>query len=81
VLSRPFDWRDALAVVRPETLIRWQRAGWKLFWLLKSQSVNRSGLNTPRDLLQWATHTQNYGQLSIHTRGVVDVSAGEMRAG
>ena len=26
-LSRLFDWRDALVVVRPETLIRWHRAG------------------------------------------------------
>jgi transposase InsO family protein len=37
VLSRFFTWRDALAVVRPETLIRWHRAGWKLFWRLKSR--------------------------------------------
>src|ERR1035441_9773906 len=29
-LSRWFDWRDALVVVRPETLIRWHRVGWKL---------------------------------------------------
>jgi transposase InsO family protein len=36
LLSRLFDWRDALAVVRPVTLIRWHRAGWKLFWRLKS---------------------------------------------
>jgi hypothetical protein len=35
-LSRFFNWRDALVVVRPETLIRWHRAGWKLFWRLKS---------------------------------------------
>jgi len=27
LLSRLFDWRDALAVVRPVTLIRWHRAG------------------------------------------------------
>ena len=27
VLSRLFDWCDALVVVRPETLIRWHRAG------------------------------------------------------
>jgi putative transposase len=38
LLARLFDWRDALVVVRPETLIRWHRAGWKLFWRLKSQS-------------------------------------------
>jgi putative transposase len=37
LLSRLFDWRDALAVVRPETLIRWHRSGWKLFWRLKSR--------------------------------------------
>jgi transposase InsO family protein len=37
LLSRLFDWRDALIVVRPETLIRWHHAGWKLFWRLKSR--------------------------------------------
>ncbi|HKM55939.1 MAG TPA: integrase core domain-containing protein [Isosphaeraceae bacterium] len=37
LLSRFFNWRDALVVVRPETLIRWHRAGWKLFWRLKSR--------------------------------------------
>ena len=37
LLSRLFDWRDALVVVRPETMIRWHRAGWKLFWRLKSR--------------------------------------------
>ena len=31
LLSRLFDWRAALVVVRPETLIRWHRAGWRLF--------------------------------------------------
>jgi len=37
LLSRFFDWRDCLIVVRPQTLIRWHRAGWKLFWRLKSR--------------------------------------------
>jgi putative transposase len=37
LLSRFFDWRDALVVVRPETVIRWHRAGWRLFWRLKSR--------------------------------------------
>jgi hypothetical protein len=36
-LSRLFDWRDALVVVRPETLIRWHRAGWRLLWRCKSR--------------------------------------------
>jgi len=37
VLSGFFDWRDALVVVHPQRLIRWHRAGWKLFWRLKSR--------------------------------------------
>jgi hypothetical protein len=37
ILSRFCNWRDALVVVRPETMIRWHRAGWKLFWRLKSR--------------------------------------------
>jgi hypothetical protein len=37
LLCRFFNWRDALVVVRPETMIRWHRAGWRLFWRLKSR--------------------------------------------
>ena len=28
-LSKLCDWRSALVVVRPETLVRWYRAGWR----------------------------------------------------
>jgi putative transposase len=31
-LSRWFAWRSALVVVRPETLTRWHRAGFRLLW-------------------------------------------------
>jgi hypothetical protein len=37
LLSRGFNWRDALVVVRPKTLLGWHRAGWRLFWRLKSR--------------------------------------------
>jgi len=37
VLARLFDWRNALVVVHPKTLIRWHRAGWRLFWRFKSR--------------------------------------------
>ena len=30
LLSHLFDWRSALVVVQPATLMRWRRAGWKL---------------------------------------------------
>ena len=31
-LSRWFDWRQALAVVQPETFTRWHHQGFRLFW-------------------------------------------------
>jgi hypothetical protein len=31
-LSRWFDWREALIVVQRETLTRWHRKGFRLFW-------------------------------------------------
>lgn len=37
LLSKLFDWRDSLIVVRPETLIRWHRAGFRLLWRVKSR--------------------------------------------
>jgi putative transposase len=36
-LSRLCDWRSCLIVVRPETVIRWHRAGWRLLWRYKSR--------------------------------------------
>jgi hypothetical protein len=31
------DWKNALIVVQPETVIRWHRKGFKLFWRFKSK--------------------------------------------
>jgi putative transposase len=31
-LSRLFNWREALVVVKPETIIRLHRKGFRLFW-------------------------------------------------
>ena len=31
-------WKSALAIVQPETVIRWHRCGFKLFWTLKSRA-------------------------------------------
>jgi len=35
--ARLFDWRGALVVVQPATMIRWHRAGWRLLWRMKSR--------------------------------------------
>ena len=37
-LSRLCDWRSCVMVVRPETMVRWHRAGWRLFWRYKSRA-------------------------------------------
>jgi putative transposase len=36
-LSRFCDWRSCVIVVRPETIVRWHRAGWRLFWRYRSR--------------------------------------------
>ena len=36
-LSRLCDWRSCVIVVGPETVVRWHRAGWRLFWRYKSR--------------------------------------------
>jgi putative transposase len=37
IWTRLCDWRSCLTVVRPQTVIRWHRAGWRLFWRFKSR--------------------------------------------
>jgi transposase InsO family protein len=38
ILSRIWsDWRRPLLIVRPDTVVRWHRAGFRLYWRLKSQ--------------------------------------------
>jgi transposase InsO family protein len=43
-LSRLFDWRNALVVVKPDRLIRWHRRGFRLFWRWKSKPTGRPAL-------------------------------------
>ena len=33
-----FDWRDAVVAVRPSTIVRWHRLGWRIFWRLKCRA-------------------------------------------
>src|SRR5215472_9608731 len=40
-LSRLFDWRNALTIVKPDTLIHWHRKGFRLFWKHKSRPRGR----------------------------------------
>jgi putative transposase len=36
--SKVRHWREALLIVRPETVLRWHRQGWRLFWKAKSRA-------------------------------------------
>ena len=39
--SRARRWKEALLIVKPDTLLRWHRQGFRLFWRFKSH--NRGG--------------------------------------
>jgi hypothetical protein len=38
LFSRLFDWRDAVVNVRPSTIVRWHRLGWRIFWRWKCRA-------------------------------------------
>ncbi len=33
------SWSDHLLIVRPETVLRWHRRGWRLYWTWKSRTA------------------------------------------
>jgi putative transposase len=47
-------WRDALMIVKPETLLSWHRQGFRLYWRRKSQATTRQPRipQTTIDLIQ-----------------------------
>ena len=38
LMSKLFDWKNALIIVQPDTFIKWHRKGFKLFWRYKCQN-------------------------------------------
>jgi putative transposase len=65
-LSQMFQWQDALVNVKPDTLIRWHRKGFRLFWRWQSKPTGRPLL--PKNL-----------QLLIREMGVENPTWGEER--
>ncbi|MFN3078204.1 MAG: helix-turn-helix domain-containing protein, partial [Alphaproteobacteria bacterium] len=43
-------WRDVLVIVKPETVIAWHRAGFRLFWRWKSRQKRAGRPPTPKDI-------------------------------
>jgi len=46
------DWKQALVLVQPETIIRWHRAGFRLYWTWLSRHRNRVGRKCVRKELR-----------------------------
>jgi putative transposase len=69
LLSRLFAWKEALVIVRPETLIRWHRKGFQLFWRCKSKPRGRP--RVPADLRELITEMAR----SNPTRGEERIAA------
>lgn len=43
-------WKDLLVIVKPETVVRWHRAGFRLFWRMRStltRARTQAGLSRP----------------------------------
>jgi putative transposase len=64
--SRLFDWKQALVIVKPETLIGWHRKGFKLFWRWKSR-VGRPRLpeNLRKLIVRMAQENPTWGQARV----------------
>src|ERR1035437_10722576 len=64
--SRMFEWKDALVIVKPETLIGWHRKGFKLFWRWKSRPGRPALPKNIRELIvRMARENQTWGQARV----------------
>src|SRR5437667_9612708 len=60
------NWKEALVIVKPETLIGWQRKGFKLFWKGKSQAGRpRIAENIRNLIVQMAQENPTWGQARV----------------
>jgi hypothetical protein len=50
------DWQGALLFVRPETVIRWHRRGWKYYWRRKSRPSKTGRPPIPLKLIHLVRH-------------------------
>jgi putative transposase len=67
LLSRLFAWREALTVVKPDTLIHWHRKGFRLFWRWKAKPRGRSRIpaELQKLIVQMADENPTWGEERI----------------
>src|SRR6266566_1276757 len=64
--SRLCNWKEALVIVKPETLIGWQRKSFQLFWKGKSQAGRpRIPENIRKLIVQMAQENPTWGQARV----------------
>jgi len=73
------DWRTALAIVKPETVVAWHRAGFRLFWTWRirrgqpaspvwskiSSALKRLGFRSRNFLVQLLSETSRAGTIRV----------------
>ena len=66
-LSRVLAWRQLLVIVKPETLIRWHRKGFRPFWRHKSRAPGRPAIpaNVQRLIATMAAANRTWGEERI----------------
>lgn len=64
LLSHFVDWRELLTIVRPETLVRWHRDLFRLFWRMKSRQRGRPRIpiEVQRLIAEMAAHNRTWGE-------------------
>jgi len=67
LLSKLFVWKEALVIVKPETLIGWHRKGFRLFWGWKSERRGRPRIpiNLRNLIVEMARGNPSWGEERI----------------
>jgi putative transposase len=63
MLARGIDWRPLLTIVQPDTLVRWHRHTFRLFWRWKSRPPGRPRI--PRLIAEMARANRTWGEERI----------------
>jgi transposase InsO family protein len=68
VLRRVWSrWREALIIVKPETVVRWHRQGFRTYWRWKSRRTGRPrSIREIRDLIRRMATENGWGAPRIH---------------
>jgi hypothetical protein len=67
LLSRFVDWHQLLTIVQPDTLVRWHRDLFRLFWRVKSRQRGRPRIpiEVQRLIAEMARHNRTWGEERI----------------